>query len=67
MLAPIIRGEDSEQRVMRDRYREGIPKRPPEDAEKDAAVLYSVLADIGGEELVGPSRELVPGTFWRAD
>jgi NitT/TauT family transport system substrate-binding protein len=52
---------------MRDRYREGIPKRPPEDAEKDAAVLYSVLADIGGEELVGPSRELVPGTFWRAD
>ncbi|WP_454855373.1 ABC transporter substrate-binding protein [Rhizobium binxianense] len=66
MLAPIIRGEDGEQRAMRDRYREGIPKRLPEDTEKDAQALYSVLADIGGEELVGPSTELMPGTFWRA-
>lgn len=65
-LAPIVRGEDSEQKVMRDRYREGIPKRLPEDAKKDAQTLYSVLADIGGEKLVGPSKELAPGTFWRA-
>jgi len=66
-LAPMLRGDEAEQKVMRDRYREGIPKRPPEDAEKDAEALYSVLATIGGEELVGPSKELVPGTFWGAE
>lgn len=66
MLAPLIRGDDSELKVMRDRYREGIPKRSPGDAEKDAKALYSVLATVGGEELVGPSKELVPGTFWGA-
>lgn len=66
MLAPMIRGEESEQMVMRDRYREGIPKRSLDDAEKDAKALYSVLASIGGEELVGPSKELMPGTFWGA-
>ncbi|MDX3924530.1 MAG: ABC transporter substrate-binding protein [Shinella sp.] len=63
-LAPIIQGEESEQRVMRDRYREGIPKRPVEDEEKDAGALYAVLAQLGGEKLVGPSRILMPGTFW---
>lgn len=66
MLAPMIPGDESEQRVMRDRYREGIPKVSQDDAEKNAKALYSVLAAIGGEELVGPSKELVPGTFWRA-
>ncbi|MBP1842913.1 NitT/TauT family transport system substrate-binding protein [Rhizobium petrolearium] len=67
MLAQMLRGDESEQKVMRDRYREGIPKRPPAEAEKDAETLYSVLATIGGEELVGPSKELMPGTFWGAD
>lgn len=67
MLAPMLRGNESEQKVMRDRYREGIPKRAPEEAEKDAEALYSVLAAIGGEDLVGPSKELVPGTFWGAE
>lgn len=66
MLAPMIPGEEVERTAMRDRYREGIPKRSQDDAEKDAKALYSVLADIGGEELVGPSKELMPGTFWRA-
>lgn len=65
MLAPMIPGEEAERTAMRDRYREGIPKRSSDEAEKDAKALYSVLADIGGEELVGPSKELMPGTFWR--
>jgi hypothetical protein len=28
-----------------------------------AAALYDLLAGIGGETLVGPSRTLPPGTF----
>ncbi|MCL6707917.1 ABC transporter substrate-binding protein [Pseudomonas sp. R2.Fl] len=65
-LAPMIPGEEAERRAMRDRYREGIPRASPDEVEKDAKALYSVLAGIGGDELVGPSKELMPGTFWRA-
>jgi NitT/TauT family transport system substrate-binding protein len=50
----------------RDRYREGIPRRPIADEEADARVLYRVLASIGGRELVGPAPELEPGTFHHA-
>jgi NitT/TauT family transport system substrate-binding protein len=53
-------------RVYRDRYREGIPRRSMADEEADARVLYRVLADIGGRELVGPAPELDSGTFYHA-
>ena len=51
-------------RLYRDRYREGIPRRPVEDEESDARILYRVLAKIGGPDLVGPGAELDPGTFY---
>src|SRR6478609_2574052 len=51
-------------RVYRDRYREGIPRRPIADEEADARVLYRVLAAIGGSEMIGRARELDPGTFY---
>jgi NitT/TauT family transport system substrate-binding protein len=50
----------------RDRYREGIPRRPIADEAADARVLYRVLAATGGRELVGPAQELDSGTFYRA-
>ncbi|WP_029582684.1 ABC transporter substrate-binding protein [Bradyrhizobium sp. URHD0069] len=50
----------------RDRYREGIPRRPIADEEADARVLYRALAEIGGREIVGPAQDLDPGTFYRA-
>jgi NitT/TauT family transport system substrate-binding protein len=50
----------------RTRYREGIPHRAMADEEADARVLYRVLAEIGGRELVGPAPELDPGTFYHA-
>jgi NitT/TauT family transport system substrate-binding protein len=53
-------------RAYRDRYREGIPRRPVVDEEADARVLYSVLARIGGRELVGPAQQLDPGTYYHA-
>jgi NitT/TauT family transport system substrate-binding protein len=51
----------------RDRYRDGIPKRPIADEEADARILYRVLASIGGHDLVGPADELSPGTFYNPD
>jgi NitT/TauT family transport system substrate-binding protein len=53
-------------RAYRDRYREGIPRRPIADEEADARVLYRVLARIGGRELVGLATELDSGTFYHA-
>ena len=35
-----------------------------EDEIEDAGVLYKVLADLGGEKLVGKSPEMVEGTYW---
>jgi NitT/TauT family transport system substrate-binding protein len=51
-------------KAYRDRYREGIPRRTISDEEADARILYRVLADVGGHDIVGPSDELAPGTFY---
>ena len=48
------------------RYREGIPTRAIADEEADTARVYGYLAETGGEALVGPAREMAPGTFWSA-
>ncbi len=66
-IAPLTGAPDTATlRAYRDRYREGIPRRPIAAEEADARVLYRVLAAIGGRELVGPAPELEPGTFYRA-
>ena len=66
-IAPLTGAPDAATlRAYRDRYREGIPRRPVADEEADARILYRVLADIGGRELVGPARELDSGTFYHA-
>jgi NitT/TauT family transport system substrate-binding protein len=65
-LAPRIRVTDSEAlAIYRQRYGEGIVRRPIEEEEADARALYRVLADIAGTELVGSARDLAPGTFYR--
>lgn len=53
-------------KTYRERYRDGVPRRSIDDEEKDARVLYRVLAEIGGRDLVGPAAELDPGTFYHA-
>jgi NitT/TauT family transport system substrate-binding protein len=52
--------------VYRQRYLEGIPRRPLDAEVADARTLYAVLAEIGGADLVGPARALDPGTFYTA-
>lgn len=66
-IAPLTGAADAATlRAYRDRYREGIPRRPIADEEADARVLYRVLAAIGGREIVGRAQELASGTFYRA-
>jgi NitT/TauT family transport system substrate-binding protein len=51
--------------LYRKRYVAGFPKASVQDVEADAATLYNVLAEIGGEKLVGPAKTLDPGIFYR--
>lgn len=67
-IAPLTGAVDTATlHAYRDRYREGIPRRPIADEEADARLLYKVLADIGGRDLVGPADQLSPGTYYNPD
>lgn len=63
-LAGLMKAEGKELTTLRDRYREGIPSRPIGEEEADAATLYKVLSDLGGEKLVGAAKEMASGTYW---
>lgn len=52
--------------LYRKRYIAGLPKRAATAEEADAARLFAVLAQLGGEKLVGPSKTLTAGTFYKA-
>jgi len=65
-LAPRIGARDAASlSIYRQRYSAGILRRPIAEEEADARTLYTVLAEVGGTELVGPARELDRGTFYR--
>ena len=65
-LAPRIGVSDAKAlAIYRQRYGEGIVRRPLDEELADARALYLVLAETGGTELVGPARELAAGTFYR--
>ncbi|MHB2168272.1 ABC transporter substrate-binding protein [Alsobacter sp. R-9] len=65
-LRPLVKAEDEAIFLkLRDRFREGIPGRRPADEHADAARLYEVMVEIGGEKLVGRATTLVDGTFYR--
>jgi NitT/TauT family transport system substrate-binding protein len=67
-LAPRIGVADAKAlAIYRQRYAEGIWRRPIAEEETDARALYRVLSEIGGPELVGSARELDPGTFYRPE
>ncbi|WAP67493.1 ABC transporter substrate-binding protein [Jiella pelagia] len=64
-LKPLMKAEDEKTfTTLRQRYREGIPARSGAEEMADTAKLYGLLAEIGGERLVGPATELAPGTYF---
>ena len=52
---------------LRDRFREGIPTRALDDEIEDTRLIYSLLAELGGEKLVGDAPEMVEGTYWTGE
>ncbi len=64
-LEPLVKpGDEATLHALRDRYREGIPSRAPAEDRADAAKLYDILAEIGGDKLVGPGKAMAEGTYW---
>ncbi len=52
--------------LYRKRYIEGGPKGTLEEQAADASKLFAVLAEIGGERLVGSAKSLDAGAFYKA-
>jgi NitT/TauT family transport system substrate-binding protein len=64
-LRPLTRAEDDATlEALKRRYREGSVRSWGERERQAARKLYGVLAELGGEQLVGNSPVLVDGTFW---
>jgi NitT/TauT family transport system substrate-binding protein len=66
-LAPLMGTTDvAVQSQLKAYYRRGIPQGSGRDNQAAAAVLYQILAEIGGTALVGHAGRLAAGTFWQA-
>ena len=52
---------------LRDRFREGIPTRALDDEIVDTTLVYGLLAELGGEKLVGDAPEMAEGTYWTGE
>jgi NitT/TauT family transport system substrate-binding protein len=64
-IRPLTEADDEATFVaLRDAYRSGIPKSDDDAGAAAANKIFSVLAETGGSDLAGDSRELAPGTFW---
>ena len=49
---------------IRDGFRKGIPSDDHQLMKKNIQNAYNILSQIGGEDLVGSSSSLSPGTYW---
>jgi NitT/TauT family transport system substrate-binding protein len=64
-IRPLTKAEDDATfETLKRRWREGVPEAWGEAERADAAKLYAILAELGGERLVGDASELQGGTFW---
>lgn len=64
-LKPLMRAEDNATFLaLRAGYRNGIPHCADADYEASVASVFKILAETGGEKLVGKSKVLSDGTFW---
>lgn len=64
-LRPIMKAEEDKLFTeLRDLYRAGIPKCFGKAEQEASAKAFTLLASLGGSELVGEAKELAAGTFW---
>jgi NitT/TauT family transport system substrate-binding protein len=64
-LKPLMHAEDNATFVaLRAGYRNGIASCEPADSQATVASVFKILAETGGDKLVGKSRVLSEGTFW---
>jgi NitT/TauT family transport system substrate-binding protein len=64
-LKPLMRAEDDATFLaLKSGYRNGIASCTPADSQATVASVFKVLAETGGDKLVGKSRTLSEGTFW---
>lgn len=63
-LTPFIKAKTAaEFKALKEGFLNGIPEKWDEETKEGAAQLYSVLARLGGEKLVGKGKVLESGTF----
>jgi NitT/TauT family transport system substrate-binding protein len=66
-LRPIMNAEnDAEFAALRDGWRKGVPADAPVD-EANAAKVFALMVELGGEELLGKVTELPEGIFYKGD
>ena len=64
-LRPKMRAEnDAVFKALRAKFRAGIPVCSDQGTMTAVAATFKVLADTGGEKLVGKSKAVASGTFW---
>jgi NitT/TauT family transport system substrate-binding protein len=64
-LKPLMRAEDNATFVaLKNGYRNGIASCDYADSQATVASVFKVLAETGGDKLVGRSKTLSEGTFW---
>ncbi len=65
-LRPLMKVDDDQVAVtLRDAFRAGIPRQFGATEQKNAAKVFTLLAQQGGQKLTGSSTALNPGTFWQ--
>jgi NitT/TauT family transport system substrate-binding protein len=64
-IRPLTKADDDATlAALERRFPEGVIAHWGKDEQADAAQLYQILAELGGEKRVGGASELAPGTFW---
>ncbi|MEI6599122.1 MAG: ABC transporter substrate-binding protein [Comamonadaceae bacterium] len=67
LIRPKMRTEnDAVFKLLRANFRTGIPTCTDQDSMSTVAATFKILAETGGEKLVGKSKTLSAGTFWPA-
>jgi NitT/TauT family transport system substrate-binding protein len=65
LLRPKMRAENEAVfKTLRAKFRAGIPSCADQDTLTAVASTFKILAETGGEKLVGKSKNLSSGTFW---